>query len=478
MKQLSFLICVTIVFVQFSCKEKIEKKINPHILISGKVALSEKKSNFTIFKNDIVTDERETFLISVDSSGYFEYSLDLDRPQTIFIGIYSNGNIPFFAFPNDTISFHISDEFTVDYTNKQHEQFNNNLNLINDEIYRIGGSQLTPMKYKTYTEQEVKNKLDSVNLALKSRLVSLKDSGLLNAEFTKYAKLEIDFYLMSSLYDYEFFNKNIFNQKRRIPSEYYWLNDTIVDNYTDFIITGGVATFFNRTQFGYSSSNSRSSINKILNIDSTLTRDILISKEIYSVISNKDFSDAKDLINNFFPFIGRNELKRIVKDKYETSLAVYNNPSLASARIKGLKSNDKTGIIEEISGTYKDKVLYLKFWAPYCGPCMAQLPYIKQLETKVSPDDFLVVNICAPYPQEKWRASIKENNISGVHYLLNDTQYNELKSLLNIQGIPRYVLVNKDGEIVNEDAPIPGDEVLQGVNYDLISIIKSLIDGK
>lgn len=374
MKKLSCLILIAFVFIQFSCKEKKEKTINPQILISGTVELSEKKSDFTISKRDIISDEAETFFISIDSLGHFEYSLNLDKPQTIFIGIYSNKNLPFFAFPNDTISFHISDEFTVDYTNKHHEQFNDNMNLINEEIYKIGGSQLNPMEYKKDTEQELKNKLDSINLALKTRLVSLIDSGKLNPEFTKYAKLEIDFFLMSSLLDYEFFNRNIFHQKRKIPSEYYWLNDTIAANYTDLIITEGVAIYFNRIQLKYSGYDSGYSINKILKIDSTLTRDILISKAITFAIVDKEFSDAKKLINSCFPLIGRNEFKRIVKEKYEISLAAYNNPTLVTASMKGLKSNDKTGIIKEITETYKDKVLYLKFWAPYCGPCMAQVP--------------------------------------------------------------------------------------------------------
>ena len=478
MKTPVYLIFLAILLILFSCQDNKEIGYAPKILIRGKVNLGEKKSNFTIFKQDIVSDESETFLISIDSSGYFEYSLDLNRPQTIFIGIYSNKNIPFFAFPDDTITFNISDELSVDFTNNSHEEFNNNLGLINDEIQRAVGLQLNPMSYKDLSEKQMKALLDSIDFELKSKIISLSEERKLNQQFKKYATLEIDFFLMTSLWDYEFFNENIFQQTKSIPFEDYWLIDTIVNNYNDFMQTERAVTFYNRIQLKYLGSDIEKSINKILKIDSSITRDILISREIYSFIADKEFNKAKKLIDDYSLLIGQDDLRLSINSKYETSLAIYNNPALASAKIKGLQSNYKTDIIDEITAEYKDKVLYIKFWAPYCGPCMAQLPYVKQLEGKINPDNFLVINICAPYPKDKWKATIKENNISGVHYLLNENQYNELKVLFNIQGIPRYVLIGKDGEIVNSDAPIPGDDILQGINYDLVSEIKNLINEK
>ena len=107
---------------------------------------------------------------------------------------------------------------------------------------------------------------------------------------------------------------------------------------------------------------------------------------------------------------------------------------------------------------------------------MAQLPYVKEIEERINPDKFLVINICAPYPRDKWKATIKEKNIGGIHYLLDENQYSELKALFNIQGIPRYVLINKDGKVVDENAPIPGNEILKGINFELIKTINKLIN--
>ena len=252
--------------------------------------------------------------------------------------------------------------------------------------------------------------------------------------------------------------------------------DTLLKNSNEITLTNNTFSFLNRIQLKFSNPISDESIKTILAQDSSVLRDIILCRAIYSSISNKEFSQAKVWMENYFPAIESSNLKKLLTVRYEESLAIFNNPNLNSARLQSFTQNDKTRILKELTEKYKDKVLYIKFWAPYCGPCMAHLPYIKKIEEKINPEKFLVINLCAPYPADKWKATIKENNMGGVHYLLNENQYAELKTLFNIQGIPRYVLINSSGEIVDEDAPIPGDEFTKSTNFELIEMINKLIE--
>jgi len=51
---------------------------------------------------------------------------------------------------------------------------------------------------------------------------------------------------------------------------------------------------------------------------------------------------------------------------------------------------------------------------------------------------------------------IKDQNISGLNLICNGNWEDILKTKYYIQGIPRYILLNKNGEIIDSDAPSPG----------------------
>ncbi len=334
---------------------------------------------------------------------------------------------------------------------------------------------LNPMIYKNISVNQVKTKLDSALLSLYEKLNSFSMKKKLNDDFLIVAKNEIDFFIMSSIVDYELFNELIFKQKRNVPEDYFWLIDTLIAYYKNILYTPEAFIFFNRIEAKYINPSSDSLFVNILKFDASLTRDILICRAIYSGIANYEFKKVNSWMDSYSSFIQNQVLKKDLKLKYLSALEIYNNPHLESAKLKDLSKSDKTGILTNIIRTYQNKVLYLKFWAPWCGPCMAQLPYMKKMEDKFNSNEFLVINICTPYPKDKWKATIKEKNIGGIHYLLNENQYNELKTLFNIQGIPQYVLIDKKGNIVDKDAPIPGDDIWQGINFDLVKKIDGLI---
>ncbi|MEX2336187.1 MAG: hypothetical protein WD555_02835 [Fulvivirga sp.] len=45
---------------------------------------------------------------------------------------------------------------------------------------------------------------------------------------------------------------------------------------------------------------------------------------------------------------------------------------------------------------------------------------------------------------------------NGHHILLDEDQYALLQSTFNFSGIPRYLIINKNGQIVDENAERPG----------------------
>lgn len=65
--------------------------------------------------------------------------------------------------------------------------------------------------------------------------------------------------------------------------------------------------------------------------------------------------------------------------------------------------------------------------------------------------------------EKSWMATIAHRQLSGEHFLLADKEYTMLADNFDIAGIPRYMIIDKKGMVVNDNAPRPSDESLVGL---------------
>ncbi len=111
---------------------------------------------------------------------------------------------------------------------------------------------------------------------------------------------------------------------------------------------------------------------------------------------------------------------------------------------------------------YKGKVVYIDFWAPWCGPCMGEMPYSKELQKELAGKDVVFLYIGLSCSKQSWQYTIKEMGIEGEHYFANENDGKLLSQKFNISGIPRYVLVGKDGKVADDEALRPELQIEAG----------------
>ena len=115
---------------------------------------------------------------------------------------------------------------------------------------------------------------------------------------------------------------------------------------------------------------------------------------------------------------------------------------------------------------FKGKVVYIDVWATWCGPCIQELPHLQKLkeEYKDNPDVvFMAVSVDAQRDHPKWKKFIADNNMTGVQLFAGDKANRELQAPYKITGIPRFMLVGKDGTLVDIDAPRPSSPEIRPV---------------
>ena len=105
----------------------------------------------------------------------------------------------------------------------------------------------------------------------------------------------------------------------------------------------------------------------------------------------------------------------------------------------------------------KDKYTLIDFWASWCGPCRREMPNVVEAYKQFKSKGFGIVGVSLDQDAEKWKAAIKDLNITWPQMSDLKAWQCEGAKLYGVRGIPATVLVDKEGIIVARD--LRGDDL-------------------
>ncbi len=160
-------------------------------------------------------------------------------------------------------------------------------------------------------------------------------------------------------------------------------------------------------------------------------------------------------------------LAKVVKEygeKFSVTVEVKDDLEL-------LSSQGDTLMFKDLRKSLLGKVLYVDIWASWCGPCKQEMPHSHRLSKGYSEKDVVFLYIALNDTEDKWTAASGTLGLdeSGQSFLVLNPKDNTWTKDMNISTIPRYMLYDRNGNLVNSDAPRPSSE---NIRAELDKLIK------
>lgn len=158
-----------------------------------------------------------------------------------------------------------------------------------------------------------------------------------------------------------------------------------------------------------------------------------------------------------------------VKNKWNSIVdkQIANSKKLnATNRTVGILTNlvnDNEFTFEQVLSKHKGKIILVDFWASWCAPCRKEMPFLKGLKQKFNENELKVIEISIDGDYTAWERASKLENLSREeeNYIISNWKKSSLYKNYRIETIPRYLLFDKNGKIINDDAPRPSENELE-----------------
>lgn len=464
-------------------------------LFPGKITITGEVLYFNQYANknwieflhpDLFSPDAPFKQTKIDSTGRFRYEAELVSPALCW-GIY-NKWFPLVISPGDSLHLKIDATMWNDTTPNQvvkgkyveisgtiQDDYNKIIKFqewASDSIYTCAASRLINDAVKTKPAAEFYNFSLSREKMVRNKIADFGETHEAGKLFYEILNAEINYRTLDGLLRYWWVNpleNGVSFKDIVLPSGYFSFLEEYEMNDKDFFVMNRI-DFIRELQFLLQFQNS---VERETFLDIHQNKETAkISDEYFknqaAYIDSQTWGITRDLSLCSFAFYNMEKVPQksnsvysavfsLLEDPYvqkhftEKFKAAYQKPQTVPV-VRAEEFTALDSVIEKNPG----KILYVDFWAPWCGPCMTEMKYYKTLRERFSGVDVEFVYLACDCSETSWESAIANNNINGINIRLTNRDYTILARRYGISGIPRYLLVNKTGELVNKNAPRPG----------------------
>ena len=446
------IIIALVALMVLACNNENETKPD-FAVVSGKILNTTGEVSINSFDRsfsqpvEIAADGTFTDTLSTDKNYYVLY--DGKNPVLLYLEPGFNINISYSA--NDFKN-------TLKYTGEGAAQNDYFFSKQENEARLLGN------RFDAYLldEAEFKTKFKALKASNDSLLNTFKD---LPDTFVAKAKKDLDYSYLARVNEYERYHQYVTNSPDFKVSEGFLkeLDGLDLSNESDYFFSND---YKNLVVSKYQKDA------EALALTDTIADDLAYIKSVTSIenqnikndllfdFANNNLSYSKD-IDVFYKLYADNSTNEanntIVKEKFDKLKALAKGSP--SPKFTNYRNHDgSTTSLEDLLGKY----VYIDVWATWCGPCIREIPALKEVEHNYGDKNiqFVSVSIDKEKDFDTWTTMVTDKSLGGVQLFADNDWNSKFVKDYEIQGIPRFILIDPNGNIVSANAPRPSDPAL------------------
>jgi thiol-disulfide isomerase/thioredoxin len=480
------------VLILLSCNHNEINQGTKKTVITGQVDHFDKISEHEIIEiviPDLLAGQKR-ITQQINEKGQFRFEVEIQEP-TEFNLKYS-GILTYYIFPGDSINIEINSNCWSKTTSTYTEESNfyiltGTSEKMNSDVSKFMAIYRDSLLNRQANSDSVKS-MDALNFLmfknnqlneLQTSLKNFNESENTSKEFRKWSQNYIKYDNWSGIMEYRWFhamaiNADFGSYATKMPPEYFDFLNKLENRRGDELTVSTYLNFLNEyamyidqmvpldsqkvylTNMADEFEKGASFFLRYYNqVEKGFLKDVLISKFYYRLLDAKYYAQLKNIFD--INLIADKEFHDIIQQKYDYEKSLYENPQF-SERTKFNELKNENDFLNALIKNYPNKVIYIDFWAPWCSPCMSEMPYSEKIKNHFQDKNVAFVYLANRCEEGAWKTTIAEQKIDGEHYLLSDKQYAQLSEIFKITGIPHYALIDNKGNIVNENAPRPSSD--------------------
>ncbi len=423
--------------------------------------------------NKVVQEEIETDSLLVVGDGNISLEINVNKPQLINFS-FNETRFDFFFVPRDTTEVHIDfsksldsviPEFTGRYAIVNRYYFEKHDRFSTWDFF-LPRAMFTQSSLDA-TELE-KNNDDLTDLELRFLYDFAGTNPIRPKWFQEYEKQSI---LLKNAYFKEnsiFYRKAMLGIDDSIPENYYSFINNIDINSKTALITD---YFFHYLSDIESFQFRKTLKNHIEIVDKTMADQKYIDY-VFNYMDRLD-PNTRELYSLFKLFFNYklspkkqhwidSLRKYVVNPDYKFLLDTLDNNKFRlqkNTKAPGFYLQDNKGEFRTLK-EFKGKVVLLNFWTTSCQPCLKEFPSEDSLVEKFKGSDFQLISICLNSYEDIWKMRIKGHSKIIVYLFAKENWNKILKDNYKVNAYPTFVLIDKEGKIINEKPSRPSNPKL------------------
>lgn len=157
-------------------------------------------------------------------------------------------------------------------------------------------------------------------------------------------------------------------------------------------------------------------------------------------------SEVNNLIRNNYQLFS-DDIKNSTEGKHLYKSLTHPIESLIGKKLPGFSYYN---IDEQMTHlAIQEKKFYLiDYWASWCGPCIATIPALRNLQNKFGDKELQIISISFDLDFLRWKTAIQKHKIDWPNYRDTNSFNSEDAKYFEIEAIPFKVLIDKEGYVI------------------------------